>query len=311
VFITASPLVASGQGALVTGEGQIANMNIQNPTLFWANGGAVPNILPFPGNFNVPLTLGAAGTFSLQKLVLTPTRPDGITFSQGCQITVQNTGGTPNFPAGPTTDDGTVTVDLVGPGFNSPVTFYGTTYTQLHVAANGRVVFGSPDPYYEPTILGATTGNPFVGFWTDLDPSLGGSITINSPGPGRVRVNWNNVRYWGEPTAGVTFSIEFDTASGNVILDNLQGISQNPRFSNFYSGQSQFLGLSRGAPGATFGGYSSFAPGAFGGATTGAPMLFDWADWFFGTGRAPTLYTGLNRLVFTPAATGNYSWVGQ
>lgn len=304
-LLAVAPLLPNG---FTTAGGQIANVDLNSPTFVWAfSGGAAPGFAPHPGSYTTMLSSSAPGTFSFQQLVLSPQNPDGFALSQGCQLDVAGGGGGGvSFPAGPSTDDGTTTVNLGA----LAVSFYGTTYSQLHVSANGRVTFGAADGNYEPTINGAASGQPFVGFWTDLDPSLGGSIDILNPAAGVVRVEWNNVPYWGEPFAQVSFAIEFDTNTNKIALDDLLGVPQNPQFSNYYSGQSQFLGMSAGAPVAGFYGFSTFAPGASGGSTGAAPMLFDYYDWTGFGGLATSFYSNVNRIEFTPAAGGGYGWQG-
>ena len=312
VFITLSPLVARGQGAYVTPTGQIVNMSLADPTFFWINGGgANPAFIGFPGNFTAPIFPTSQGTAALQQIVGDPTNPDGYVLSQGCQLDVtagQGGGVTPTFPQGPTGDDDNVTVDLVGQGYDYSIRFYGTVYTQLHVSSNGRVVFGSPDTAYLATPSGAATGNPFVGFWTDLDPTLGGNITITSPAPGKVRIDWNGVPYWGEPFAPVTFGIELDSNNDSVRLENLLSVPANPQVFNFYSGQNQFLGMSPGGNAASFG-TTMFGPGGSG-SMPGNAMLYDFFSWTGFGGLATSFYTNVDAVQFPPAGSG-YSWAGS
>jgi len=296
-------------GALATTGGQAVNVDYTHPTFTWAFGSSgAPSFRPHPGNYTTSLSSSAPGTFSFQQIVLGPQNPDGFSLSQGCQLDVIPGGGGPlNLPAGPTTDDGTVTVSLGSMSMG----FFGQSYSELHVSANGRVTFGAQDGNYEPTIADAASGQPMVGFWTDLDPTLGGSIDILNPSSGVIRVEWNNVPYWGEPFGlAVTFAIEFNTIANTVTLDDLALIPQNPQFFNYYSGQSQFLGMSAGGTTGVFAGFSSFGPGASGGSTSASPMLFDWYGWNGFGGLAPSLYSGVNRVTFAPGAGGGYTWQG-
>lgn len=306
-LFNATALVPSG---MTTGGGQIVNVDYTHPTFTWAFGSsAAPSFQAHPGSYTTSLSSSAPGTFSFQMIVLGPQNQDGYSLSQGCQLDVTGGGGTggPALPAGPTSDDGTVTVSLGSMSMN----FYGQTYTELHVSANGRVTFGAADGNYNPTISGAATGQPMVGFWTDLDVTLGGSIDIVSPAAGVIRVEYNNVPYWGEPFAfPVNFAIEINTNNSKVALDGLQGIPQNPQYWNYYSGQSQFLGMSAGGTTGTFAGFSAFGPGQSGGSTAAGPMLFDWYAWNGFGGLAGSLYGNLDRVEFTPAAGGGYSWQG-
>ncbi len=310
LVLAVSSLAVPGQGGFVTPGGQVVNVNLLDPTLFWGNSGtSTPRFLPFPGGFSAPLSAGSPVTASLQQVVIDPTGADGFALSQGCQLQV-TAAVSPVFPVGPTGDDDSVTVDLVGSGYDYSMPFYGTTYSQLHVSSNGRVLFGAPSSSFSPSVSAALSGNPFVGLWTDLDPSLSGNITISSPGMSRVRIDWNGVPYWGEPTAPVTLGLEFDSASGEVTLDSLLQVPINPRNNSPYSGQNQFLGLSRGGPNAIDLGTSAFAPNFVGTGPANA-MLYDFLNAAGPGGLAPTLFTGLDQLRFVPAAGGGYAWVGN
>ena len=101
-----------------------------------------------------------------------------------------------------------------------------------------------------------------------------------------------------------------NTIANTVTLDDLALIPQNPQFFNYYSGLSQFLGMSAGGTTGVFAGFSSFGPGASGGSTSASPMLFDWYGWNGFGGLAPSLYSGVNRVTFAPGAGGGYTWQG-
>jgi hypothetical protein len=88
--VALAPLVPLGAGALVTGNGQIINMDLTAPTLLFLNGGPLPTfVVPFPGNFT--FNFGAPTgpfTISAQMVVLDPGHPDGASLSQGVQLDV-------------------------------------------------------------------------------------------------------------------------------------------------------------------------------------------------------------------------------
>jgi hypothetical protein len=312
-LLSLGAVIPRSAGAYQTPGGQLVNLSAIVP-FYWLNsGGLSPLLLPFPGNFTTQAVPPSPGTVSVQQFIVTPAYSDGYAVSQACQLdaTAPSSSCAINLPAGPAGDDSAVTVSLSGTGgCIVPMAFYGTSYTAFHVSSNGRVTFQAQDPSYSPTVTAARTGRPFAGFWTDLNPLAGGSITITRPAATRFRTAWNGVRYYGE-SATVTFAVELDTQTGAVILDNLLGINSNPESQSLNLGQNQFLGISRGA-GATSGGTTFFAPGLFGGAANATDMLFDFYDAAsqFG-GLCPSLQTPLNRITFLPAANGNYSWTAQ
>jgi hypothetical protein len=88
--VALAPLVPLGGGAIVTGNGQIINVDLTAITLVFLNGGALPSFaFPFPGNFT--FNFGAPPgpfTISAQMVVLDPGHPDGASLSQGVQLNV-------------------------------------------------------------------------------------------------------------------------------------------------------------------------------------------------------------------------------
>lgn len=307
VALGSRPLLSATGGAFQTAGGQIVNVDLTDPAIFFMNSGNIAlNLLPFPGNYTSQMPTGTnPATLTSQQVLLTATHPDGLVLSQANQVDVG--AGSVNLPAGPTGDDDNVTVALTAGGCGVPVAFYGTTYTEFHVSSNGRVVFGAPDTSFSATVADARSGNPFVGFWTDLDPTSGGTINLTSPGPARVRVAYDGAPYWGE-VAAPTFAIEFDAQAQTVSLDGLAGIVANPQVFGGFSGTNQFLGMSPGNnaqdPGTT-----TFAPSGSG-AGSGTGMLYDYYDWTANSsGLVSSLQGSLDRITFVPSGS-NYSWNG-
>lgn len=76
--------------------------------------------------------------------------------------------------------------------------FFGTTYNQFMIGANGGIGFASGDIYYENTALPtASAPGPFLAvFWDDLDPSSGGQIYYHT-NAARVVVAWVGVPRYG------------------------------------------------------------------------------------------------------------------
>ncbi|AZZ94548.1 LamG domain-containing protein [Hahella sp. KA22] len=134
---------------------------------------------------------------------------------------------------------------LVNIGF----TFYlgQTGYTQVRILSNGALHFGADQGFYKDytnealPIEGACTGTcpgyeepadrAILGYWDDLEPSLGGSVTYSTLGSApnrRFVASWNGVpRYNG---AGTSYSLQIVLyENGNVLFrygnDNANGAS--------------------------------------------------------------------------------------
>ncbi len=127
-------------------------------------------------------------------------------------------------------DDGSV---LVSFGFNFP--FYGQTYSDVYVNANGNMTFGQANSSFlvdESFFLG---GPPCVApFFTDLNPELGGTIDVDTTAiPGQaLAVRFNGVADnsgSGPTTFTVTFyvggHIAFDFGSVGPTNSVITGIS--------------------------------------------------------------------------------------
>lgn len=322
VVISPANLIAASAGAVVIPAG-IINLDLSQPFGFVNGffGSNLPNFT-FPGvtsaSINWAYSINTNVNSTMQAMAINPTSPVGASLSQAIEYHSTNyVNGAPTV-AGPTADNAGVTINLTAPEVCWPtVTMYGTSYTQMQVISNGRVMFqAAVNTDYSPTIAEAqgTTIGPFVGFWTDLNPLVSaGTITASQPAPGLIRVDYVNCGYAGEATTANTFGIQFDTTTGIVQLDGLAGIVANPQnvFSALYD--SQYLGMSRGA-GATDGGITTFAAGGAGTAVSPTSMWYDWYGALVGgQGRVNSLVPGtLNAIVFTPSTTvvGNYDWAG-
>lgn len=304
--------VALGAGGIPTPGGQSINIDLAAPSLHYGGGLQFVNaFLPF----SAPVAFTTPRDVSFQMIVIDPGHVDGYALSALNQLHV-----TASLPvSGPAGDDSSVTVTLAptpGPGAlcSAPVVFFGTSYTEIHVSSNGRVMLVGEDTDFSPSTSELSTDNPFVGFWTDFNPSLGGTITVGVPAAGVVRVDYAGMSYYSEPGTTSSFGIEFDTTNDHVRLTGLLGITANPRTNSFAaSGDSQFLGLSGGnAVGATMGANTTFLPGASGTTTNGTDIVGD----FFDHGGTPTGgalvgslgATGTDAVTFFPNAFGNYDW---
>ncbi|MSR75075.1 MAG: hypothetical protein EXS14_06370 [Planctomycetes bacterium] len=323
IVISPANLLSVTGGALIIPAG-IINLDLSQPFGFVNGffGSNLPNFT-FPGVSSVSLSWGysisATLNTSMQAMAINPTAPGGASLSQPVEYHNTNvTNGVASF-AGPIGDDTGVTVNLTQPQICWPsVTMYGTVYTQMQVISNGRIMFQpTVNTDFSPTIAEAQLASvgPFVGFWTDLNPTtvVGALITASQPAPGLMRVDYTNIAYDLEPSVTINFGVQFDTTTGMVQLDGLLGINANPQIGFLATADAQYFGMSRGA-GATDGGTTTFAAGGSGLAVSPTAMWYDWYGAIVGgAGRVNSLNAGtLNTVLFTPSAlmAPNYNWAG-
>lgn len=297
VGVNGAPLVSAQTGGILSGSGQIVNLNLAAPGgTFFLNGGLFPSFaVPFPvSRLEIPVILpGVTGFLSAQSVHVDPTNADGIAISQGCEVEILS--GAMMVP-GPTGDDSFVSIPLSGPQLCGPISFpfYGTRYTDLHVISNGRITFGRPDTQYAPTgILDAQNGEPFVGAWTDFNPNVGGTVNVVNTGA-TLRVDYTMVPYFSGVGGPNTFSIELTPGSGVVQITGLLGLTAS-------AGDLMFLGMSPGLVGAAGDpGPANFASTA--GTTSNAN------DMIYEIGGSGSLAPGINSIFFLPNMVGNYDW---
>jgi len=305
VAVSAAPLLPAAGGAAILPDGQMVNLNISVPMLF-VNGGVVPRLDPVPWTgIATLLSTNAQVAASVQAFVTDPGTPLGVSFSQGNEFHVAVSGGLASV-SGPTGDDMSASVDITSAPTcwsTQGLAFYSTVYPVMHVASNGRVVFGAPNDDYFPTAQAALNEAPFVGLWTDLDPTSAGAITVSNPQPGIVRVEYTAVPYYGQ-IATVDFFMEFDLGSGIINISGLSGIGNHPQ------GDNQFLGMSPGGGGyATDPGGINFSPMS---ASSGIGVAGSVGDMLYDLGPSPlsSIASGLDAIYFVPM-NGNYQWFGQ
>jgi len=139
---------------------------------------------------------------------------------------------------------------------------------------------------------------PFVGAWCDLNQASGGSITVTSPAPDQLQVNYNAVPYFGT-TIPNTFSVNFNTTTGVITLSGINTLGVGGT-------ANMFLGITKGNLGATPGtGATPFnvsGPNALGSSTD---MIYNYGL------EGPALGGGANTLTFTPNGSGGYVWTGS
>lgn len=314
VLITSDLFVPASAGGLVFGD-EILNVDLGQPVTF-LNGGLAPDLVTsaFPNAFSVPFNSPpVGGRLGAQMVNVTPAAAVGVATSQPCAVI----GVTPLPITCNDADEGITTIPfgafpLCGPG---SFPFYGQSFPEMTVTSNGMVIFGTPgnDPYI--SLSDVLTGEPRVGYWTDLEPTLqGGTIVVTNLGGGVLRVDYTNCAYYCTP-ATVTFGIEFDSNSGNITIDGLTGIQVNPGTCGSQTADSAFLGISGGnLIGATDPGTQDFDPitgGGAGAASNPADALYDLAlqTPAFGPVIVPSVAAGnLFAITFIPDGNGNYIW---
>jgi hypothetical protein len=217
VALSFIPGVASG---FTTGSGQIINVNLGDPALTFLNGGFMASPLgPLP--LTIPIVTPAANlTISTQLAVVDPAHPDGASLSALCQVDVAPCWGA-TVPI-TLSDDSNFELVLNSGTFCdlSGVSFGGTAYTRFFVNSNGSVSFNTGDNDYTPT------ANEFVninrprvaGYWTDLNPATGGTISAASNGSGLISVTFAGVPTYGNGSLVASFVISFNTATGSAAI---------------------------------------------------------------------------------------------
>lgn len=174
-------------------------------------------------NLSFPTNLAAGTSLSVQSAVFSPYFAAGGATTQAFTLTaiVQGTACTGGQP-GPTTDDGYVQANL-----NAPVSFYGTSYNDLYVNANGSITFGQGSSLWTPTPSSFLAGPPRIaGCWNDFSPNVGGTVTWTDGG--YFRACWDNVPVYGAgPTDLNSFSISINRGSSNLIVVSFGNMDLN------------------------------------------------------------------------------------
>lgn len=296
---TFSPVLPRGTPGTSSSPRQTINLDSFHPTLGFLNGGSAPAFAPLPPAFSFGLTASVPLFFAAQMAVVDAGHPDGYALSQASLLDASVVGIVP----GPTDDDAVVSVPLTAPPLcASPASFSGTAFTTIHVSSNGRITFNVPSAAFTPTVAEALSGPPFLGVWMDLDPSTSGSIEVRATAPGQLEVHWDDVAPFAAPIGTtVDLKVRYVAASAQWSILGLQSLigTANPAF----------LGLSRGASGATNAGPTNFVPGGSGSLPSSLAMLFQ-----FGPASAlGGVTTGVDSIAFTPLSQGaaGYAWAAQ
>ena len=110
-------------------------------------------------------------------------------------------------------DDDSVEIAFVD--FSFP--FCGLNWTAAHVSSNGRLTFGAGSIRSTPTAAAIGADPAVAGYWTDLDPTAGGSIGWFESDD-TVVLRFEDVPRYGEPAELVTFTLALHS-DGSATVD--------------------------------------------------------------------------------------------
>jgi len=219
-YAVGAPGRAASAGGITVPGGQIVNLDLTAPSLSYLNGFSFTS--PFGAALSLPLTSPVPVSTTGQMVVLDPGQAPGFALSALAEITFAN-GGTVTGLAN--RDNKSTVVPLMAPPLCSPnpITFAGSTYTQMSVSSNGRVTFGGSNS--SPTVATATLSTlPAVAaFWTDLDnrPTPAGVNDISvTQAAGVITLSWSNVPSFGSPFSANSVDVVFDTVAGSTTIQN-------------------------------------------------------------------------------------------
>jgi hypothetical protein len=116
--------------------------------------------------------------------------------------------------------------DSVAVSLNFQFRWYGLYYSTLYVSSNGRLTFGAPSNTGAAAYSGGSSsfvsGPPSFGVWTDLDPSQGGTVTVDNQAS-YIRITYSGVPHKVLPSATANFTIDL-TSAGTA---KITGLSQS------------------------------------------------------------------------------------
>src|SRR5262249_54825410 len=183
--------------------------------------------------FNGPVLLAANTTLNAANVTFNSTVDDAQGGGPGYTMS------TPAFNFQDISSTGTPLVNLGDDEVRGPLplgftfNFFGTSYTTLNLSSNGFLNFtgdfnsgccsGQPLP---------TPGSPdriIAGWWDDLSPPGGGSVTyqtLGAPGSRTFIAEFKNVPAFGGPGALSTFEFKLFEGSNNIEVHYQQALSQ-------------------------------------------------------------------------------------
>ncbi len=166
---------------------QVVNLPYWDPSLWFLNSlSPIPNLLPFPGNFNLTIAAPSmAMTLSAQMFVVDPLHPDGLVISQAAELDVIPCANPENFDSA--TNGNTVIPGL--PGTYPPCwTDGGGTY--MWKVYSGLTPSASTGPDFDHTT--GTTNGKYM-YCETSGGSSGATFILNAP-PNAVTTG--SVSFW-------------------------------------------------------------------------------------------------------------------
>lgn len=98
---------------------------------------------------------------------------------------------------------------------DNPINYCGTSYTSFFINSNGTVSFGAGQTSFARSDIPFVSGAPRVGFWTDLNPEDGGTISWGQTASA-VTVSYDAVPSFGVPGSSNTLSLGLRTSPASL-----------------------------------------------------------------------------------------------
>lgn len=142
----------------------------------------------------------------------------------------------------------TLTDDGVSPAQTIPFTFtfYGKTYNQVYVGANGLIGFvnsGLGNAANTDIPSAAVPNATIYPYWDDLNPAGGGSVRVGTVGdaPNRqVVISWVGVPHHSSPSTTLTFQAILRESTNDIVFQYLQ---VQPGNASYGAGRSATIGV--------------------------------------------------------------------
>lgn len=219
------PIGPSATTGLVTPGGNVVNIPLSGLSFLFTPPGA-PNA---PASFAIPFSYAAPFRGSGQAGVADPTHFDGFVLSAAHTLAIFDAGAQFTFP-GPSGDNDSMEVlippclppidfpILVADPVTGQPTSTPTFWTSFWVNTNGSVSFGSPVSDFTPSTLEFLQDPPRVaGMWSDLDPDLGGSISVRLDS-NAMEVTYANVAEAGSAAAQSSVVLRFSVGPSKTVF---------------------------------------------------------------------------------------------
>ncbi|MAG55569.1 MAG: hypothetical protein CMJ83_04685 [Planctomycetes bacterium] len=175
-------------------------------------------------NIPLPATTPIGASAAVQTILADPTSASGGTLTAASGLVVVQ-----GLTVTPITFTGSEP-GLFGTLFNYPsgmtFPFYDATFTRMYVNSDGHCSFSGNNGDFTPTPTEFRTGPSRVApFWTDMNPSYGGSVTVTvdqsplTPFP-TVTVDWVNMAEWSNTGSQHTFQLVLNMLTGDITVNH-------------------------------------------------------------------------------------------